>query len=98
MIIEGLSRSMVYYKIRHLLSGILVPPNINITHILFIDDILIFYSGLHRDILVIKEDLSLSEDELLYIQNIFLFELTTLDVGFTYIGFHIKPNSYKEED
>lgn len=108
---------MVYHKIRHLLLGILVAPNIKITHILLIDDILIFYNGLHRDILEIKEDLSpieattcmiinhlkstlipyeLSEDELLYIQNIFLFELTTLDVGFTYIGFHIKLNSYKE--
>jgi len=36
--------------------------------------------------------------ELEYYQSTFPYEHIPFDEGFKYLGFHIKPNSYKKED
>ena len=45
LVVEGLNRALLDEKRRGHLEGIRVAPNLNITHLLFVDDILIFFNG-----------------------------------------------------
>lgn len=61
LIMEGLSRIISSARDRHLLSGIKIADNFYLTHLLFVDDILIFLNGsigdsttLHNSILLFQ--------------------------------------------
>ena len=45
LVAEGLSRALLDAKQRGFFRGIKIAANLNITHLLFVDDILIFYNG-----------------------------------------------------
>jgi hypothetical protein len=50
LVSEGLSRAIVTARDRGYFQGISISPNKRVTHLLFVDDVLIFYSGLRRDV------------------------------------------------
>ena len=49
LVVEGLSRAILDAKRRGLFEGIKIATNLNITHLLFVDDILIFYNDSIRE-------------------------------------------------
>ena len=49
LVAEGLSRALLDEKRRGLFEGIKISTNLNITHLLFVDDILIFCKGSIRE-------------------------------------------------
>jgi len=59
LVAEGLSRAIIKAKGEGLFQGIQVAPNLNISHLLFVDDVLIFCSGSRGDTRVLKEILDL---------------------------------------
>jgi len=59
LVAEGLSRAISEAKVEGRFQGIQVAPNLNITHLLFVDDVLIFCSGNRRETRVLKEILDL---------------------------------------
>ena len=50
LVAEGLSRALLDAKRRGLFQGIKITTNLNITHLLFIDGILIFCNGSIREV------------------------------------------------
>jgi hypothetical protein len=88
-----------------------------ITHLLFVDDILIFFNGKVGDVetladilatfrlaigMIINEQKStistseLDEEEKEVYQRLFPFTLQDISQGIKYLGFQLKPNSYKK--
>ena len=59
LVAEGLSRALKDAKRQGSLKGIQVAPNMFITHLIFVDDVLIFYSGSVRYVNTIGEILDL---------------------------------------
>jgi len=59
LVAEGLSRAIIKAKNEGRFQGILVAPNLNISHLLFVDDVLIFCSGSRGDTRVLNEILDL---------------------------------------
>jgi len=59
LVAEGLSRAIIEAHHEGRFQGIRVAPNLNITHLLFVDDVLIFCSGCRRESRVLKEILEL---------------------------------------
>jgi len=59
LVAEGLSRAIIEAKRTGRFSGILIGEQLAITHLLFVDDVLIFCSGDRRDTRVLKEILNL---------------------------------------
>ena len=59
LVAEGLSRALQEAKRQGSLKGIQVAPNFFITHLLFVDDVLIFCSRSVRDAITIGESLDL---------------------------------------
>ena len=59
LVAEGLSRALKAAKRQGSLKGIQVAPNFFITHLLFVDDVLIFCSGSVRDVVTLGEILDL---------------------------------------
>jgi len=59
LVAEGLSRAITDAKHNGHFQGIQVAPNLNITHLLFVDDVLIFCSGSRGDTRALKEILDL---------------------------------------
>jgi len=41
---------------------------------------------------------NMDEEEIEEYHNFFLFDIEGLDTGLKYLGFHLKPNSYKKVD
>ena len=59
LVAEGLSRALNEAKRLGRFSGVCIGEQLAITHLLFVDDVLIFYSGYRRDTRVLKEILDL---------------------------------------
>ena len=59
LVVEGLSRAIRAAKAEGSFSGIQLAPNLNITHLLFVDDVLVFCSGVRRETRVLQEILEL---------------------------------------
>ena len=59
LVAEGLSRALRGARADGRFSGIQIAPNLNITHLLFVDDVLIFCSGTKGESKVLKEILDL---------------------------------------
>ena len=59
LVAEGLSRAIRVARDEGRFSGIKVAPNVSITHLLFVDDVLIFCSGDRGETRVLKEILEL---------------------------------------
>ena len=54
LVMEGLSRLIIEDKNRGLFKGVKISSNISLTHLLFIDDVLIFRSGEISDSIVMN--------------------------------------------
>ena len=50
LVVEGLSRFIDHAKRRGAFKGVPISDALYISHLLFIDDTLIFYDGSHRDV------------------------------------------------
>ena len=59
LVAEGLSRAIRVAKAEGHFTGIQIAPNLNITHLLFVDDVLIFCSGTRGESKVLLETLDL---------------------------------------
>ena len=59
LVAEGLSRAIRVAKAEGRFTGIQIAPNLNITHLLFVDDVLIFCSGTKGKSRVLQEILEL---------------------------------------
>ena len=59
LVAEGLSRALRGARADGRFTGIQIAPNLNITHLLFVDDVLIFCSGSKGESKVLKEILDL---------------------------------------
>jgi hypothetical protein len=58
-VVEGLSKAIAQAAYSGDFGGILISHNLRLTHLLFVDDILIFCNGSHRDAEKLKEILDL---------------------------------------
>ena len=59
LVAEGLSRAIRVAKAEGHFTGIQIAPNLNITHLLFVDDVLIFCSGTRGESRLLQEILEL---------------------------------------
>eukprot|EP00253_Pinus_taeda_P020147 PITA_20147 len=116
---EGLSRLILKAKQSGMLTGLEVAVNLFISHLLFVDDILLFLNGNLPEVKVLKDIINLflkaiglqinprkshfilegfTRHEALAITSIFPFETTQMDMPFKYLGFWLKPSSYRKQD
>lgn len=116
---EGLSRLLTNSKRSGLIKGLEVVVNLFITHLLFVDDILLFSSGNINEIKEIKIILDLflkatglqindrksqlifegfSRQEEILIASYLPFGTCNMEQPFKYLGFWLKPSSYKKQD
>eukprot|EP00253_Pinus_taeda_P029860 PITA_29860 len=119
LVAEGLSRLIMEAKRTGLIKGLEVDVNLFISHLLFVDDILLFTNGSLNEVKELKIILDLfmkatgmqinlrkshfilegfSRNECTQITTILPFEVYTMDSTFKYLGFWLKPNSYKKQD
>jgi hypothetical protein len=119
LVAEGLSRALESTKSNREFEGIAIYPTLRVTHLLFVDDVIIFCNGSRRDAGKLHDILDLfslatgmvinggksmiitqnmDEEEIEEYRNFFSFEIKGLDAGLKYLGFHLKPNSYKKVD
>eukprot|EP00253_Pinus_taeda_P027771 PITA_27771 len=119
LVAEGLSRLILEAKRTGLIKGLEVAVNLFISHLLFVDDILLFTNGSLNEVKELKIILDLfmkatgmqinlrkshfilegfSGNECSQITAILPFESYTMDSPFKYLGFWLKPNSYKKQD
>jgi ribonuclease HI len=119
LVVEGLSKAIDSTARAGNFQGILVAPGMRITHLLFVDDVLIFCNGRVGDAETLDDILSLfrlatwmiindqkstittSEmdgEEMAVYQIFFPFTLQDISEGIKYLGFQLKPNSYRKED
>jgi hypothetical protein len=117
LVAEGLSRALEVEKINRYFGGIFISPTLWITHLLFVDDVLIFCNGLRGDAEKLREILdlfgkatrmmindrksslsiqNLEEEEIGLYRSLFPFEMKEFNAGLKYLGFHLKPNSYRK--
>ena len=59
LVAEGLTRALRAAKAEGRFSGIQIAPNLNITHLLFVDEVLIFCAGTRGESRVLQEILEL---------------------------------------
>lgn len=59
LVVEGLSRFLTDAVRRGDLSGLEVVPGLHLTHLLFVDDILLFFNGSRRDIVCLHKGTTL---------------------------------------
>jgi hypothetical protein len=106
-------------KINRDFRGIFISPTLQITHLLFVDDVLIFCNGLSGDAEKLREILDLfgkatrmmindrkssmsiqnmEEEEIGIYRSFFPFEIREFNASLKYLGFHLKPNSYRKTD
>lgn len=114
MVMDGLSRMINDAKGRGLLEGIGVARDRNITHTLFLDDVIIFGNNSYVEwrryydifnmfcrassmvISAAKSSFISLTDHIDYrVQGLFPFHSSTLEEGFKYLGFTLKPNCYE---
>ena len=115
--LDGLSRLISNAKQAGNLRGIQVSRNQNLTHVLFVDDVLLFgiasvvewrnyYDIVNTYCSASGMKISSSKSILIHSENqpcpeveeIFSIASTTLDNGFKYLGFFLKPNAYRIRD
>eukprot|EP00253_Pinus_taeda_P019083 PITA_19083 len=119
LVAEGLSRLILEAKRTGLLKGLEVAVNLYISHLLFVDDILLFTNGNLNEMKELKTILDLfmkatgmqinlrkshfilegfTRNECTQLTAIFPFDSFSMDAPFKYLGFWLKPNSYKKQD
>eukprot|EP00253_Pinus_taeda_P008941 PITA_08941 len=119
LVAEGLSRLISEAKRTGMIKGLEVAANLFITHLLFVDDILLFTNGNLDEVKELKAILDLfmkatgmqinirksqcilegfSRNERTQITASLPFESLPMDDPFKYLGFWLKPNSYKKQD
>eukprot|EP00253_Pinus_taeda_P015021 PITA_15021 len=119
LVAEGLSRLIPEAKRTGMIKGLEVAANLFITHLLFVDDILLFTNGNLDEVKELKAILDLfmkatgmqinirksqcilegfSRNERAQIAASLPFESFSMDDPFKYLGFWLKPNSYKKQD
>lgn len=100
-------------------TGLEVAVNLFISHLLFVDDILLFLNGNLDEVKVLKEIIDLflkatglqinhrkshfilegfNRNEVSAISSIMPFETCSMDEPFKYLGFWLKPSSYRKQD
>lgn len=116
---EGLSRLISQAKRSGLVKGLEVAVNCFITHLLFVDDILLFTNGNLNELIELKIILDLflkatglqinsrksqlilegfNRQEESLILSYLPFEINKMDRPFKYLGFWLKPSSYRKQD
>eukprot|EP00253_Pinus_taeda_P008844 PITA_08844 len=116
---EGLRRLILKAKQSGMLTGLEVAVNLFISHLLFVDDILLFLNGNLPEVKVLKDIIDLflkatglqinprkshfilegfTRHEAFAITSILPFETTQMDMPFKYLGFWLKPSSYRNQD
>eukprot|EP00253_Pinus_taeda_P007705 PITA_07705 len=116
---EGLSRLISSAKSSGLVKGLEVAVNLFITHLLFVDDILLFTNGNINEIKEIKIIIDLflkatglqinerkshlifeglSRQEEILIASHLPFGTCNMEQPFKYLGFWLKPSSYRKQD
>eukprot|EP00253_Pinus_taeda_P016622 PITA_16622 len=119
LVAEGFSRLVHNARRSNKIKGIEVAINLYITHLLFVDDILIFSNGYHEELKEYKNIIDLfmkatgmqlnygkfqvcvagyNRRECNSMTNLFPFHIQPLASPFKYLGFWLKPDSYKKED
>eukprot|EP00253_Pinus_taeda_P016222 PITA_16222 len=119
LVAEGLSRLILEARRIGLIKGLEVAVNLFISHLLFVDDILLFTNGSLNELKELKNILDLfmkatgmqinlrksqllmegfSRNECTQITAILPFEVYNMETSFKYLGFWLKPNSYKKQD
>jgi hypothetical protein len=119
LIVEGLSRLLLEQVDAKNIGGILVARGIRITHLLFVDDVVLFGIGSKSEWETYKKVLDLfckatgmafsiqksvfleagwEVEQLDWLKELLPFEVRSVDEGFKYLGFHIKPNCYSRAD
>jgi len=119
LVAERLNKFIKVAKENGHFGGIPIARDLYISHLLFVDDILIFCNGSRRDTDCLVEGIELfkratgmlinvdkssmitnlvSEADLMYLAGKLPFHIEPMDGGLKYLGFHLKPNSYRKED
>eukprot|EP00253_Pinus_taeda_P008165 PITA_08165 len=119
LVAEGLSRLLMEAKREGLIKGLEVAVNLFISHLLFVDDILLFTNGSLNEVKELKVILDIfmkatgmqinfrkshfifegfNRNERAQITSVIPFEAYTMEYPFKYLGFWLKPNSYKKQD
>eukprot|EP00253_Pinus_taeda_P008825 PITA_08825 len=119
LVAEGFSRLVHNARRTNKVKGIEVAINLFITHLLFVDDILIFSNGSHEELKEYKNAIDLfmkatgmqlncgksqacvagyNRRDYINLANLFPFQIHPLSSPFKYLGFWLKPDTYKKED
>ena len=119
LVIEGLSLLIADAKRNGLIKGIKISDHLAITHLLFVDDVILFGMGTFEDWIAFKVILdtfckasgmminlnkscflhSDVDDEVLRrTSDIMPYRFAHLNLGFTYLGFFLKPSGYLVKD
>eukprot|EP00253_Pinus_taeda_P036400 PITA_36400 len=116
LVAEGLSRLILEARRTGLIKGLEVAVNMFISHLLFVDDILLFTNGNLNELRELKiifdlfmkatgMQINFNKSQLIMegfsrlecakISAILPFEAINMETPFKYLGFWLKPNSYK---
>jgi hypothetical protein len=119
LIVEGLSKLLKKLVKEGILEGVLVANGVRITHMLFVDDVILFEKGYFQEWWVFKDvlnlfrnatgmdfnnqksqflEVGLSIDWLDQLKELFPFEVKSIEEGFKYLGFFLKPNCFSCDD
>jgi hypothetical protein len=119
LIVEGLVESLRDWLMMVDLKDILVANGFRITHLLFVDDVILFGKGYLQEWQVFKDALDLfcnasgmvfsnqksqflevgwSVEGIVQLKQIFPFDVKSIEEGFKYLGFFLKPNCYSFND
>ena len=119
LIAEVLRRLLHREKEVSLIKGVKISNQIELTHILFVDDVLMFGMGTISNIQNLEKvlrryqeatgmEINLGKSNLLHNnmdeevitqeKTLILVTISTIDEGFKYLGFQLKPNSYSTRD
>ena len=119
LVIEGLSLLIADAKRNGLIKGIKISDHLAITHLLFVDDVILFGMGTFEDWIAFKVILDtfckasgmminlnkscflhsdVNDAVLRRITDIMPYHSAHLHLGFTYLGFFLKPSGYFVKD
>ena len=119
LVIEGLSLLIEDAKQNGVIKGIQISATLSLTHLLFVDDVILFGMGTYEDWIAFKVILDIFcdasgmminldkscflhydlDDALLSrISGFMPYRFAHLNLGFTYLGFYLKPSGYLIKD